>query len=74
MIALLGLHGAGTASANNAGYQGPWGPKRDLDKVNNNFYINLLGVGSTPSNFKEVITPTEHFGNEHQFNTTNEPG
>ena len=58
----MGLHGAGTTTANQGGYQGPWGIRRDLDRVNNNFFINLLGISDPPINFVEVPTLSVEFG------------
>lgn len=51
IVTLLGLHGAGTATLNNSGFSGPWGPASDKNVVNNNFFINLLSYGFPGANF-----------------------
>ena len=54
IVTLLGLHGSGTAAFNNSGFSGPWGPASDKNKVNNNFFINLLSYGHPGSNFGQI--------------------
>jgi hypothetical protein len=54
IVALLGLHGSGSAGLKNSGFSGPWGPITDLNIVNNNFYILLLGRGYPKDTFNQV--------------------
>lgn len=54
IVTLLGLHGSGTATFNNSGFSGPWGPASDRNMVNNNFFINLLSYGYPGANFGQI--------------------
>lgn len=51
IVALLGLHVAGSVTLQNSGYNSPVG---ELNIVNNNYYRNLLGVRYPNDTFYQV--------------------
>jgi hypothetical protein len=61
LVALMGLHGSGGASFKNSGFSGPWGPISDLNAINNNFFINLLGYGFPKSIFTQIKATDTNF-------------
>jgi hypothetical protein len=61
LVALLGLHGSGTAEINNSGFQGPWGVSADMNIVNNHFFVNLLNVGHPGAEMAQVQASHSHF-------------
>ena len=54
IVALLGTHGSGITNFNNSGFNGPWGPRADINVVNNHFFINLLSYNFPGNSFTQV--------------------
>ena len=63
IVALLGLHGAGSAESANSGFRGPWLSAPNKNVVNNQFFVSLLGYGFPQQKMTQIKASDTAFPN-----------